>query len=271
MDGLYYLQEFIIHNFIYKNTIQTIHSHKLTSYFPKNKLLAKLLYYKSLKLVSVSKEIEGKVTNDYGFKNITQIYNPIDLELIESNNEINPIDFEYILGVGSMNKNIKQFDHLIECYSNSILPQNNIKLIILGDGKLKENWILLAKKLGQEQNIIFKGNIENPFSYYKQAFLTCLTSKYEGLPMVLLESLASGTPVVAYDCHSGPSEIIQHNQNGLLVENQNKTAFIEALNSMIEDKKLYLHCKSNAKSSIGNYNVDTIGNQWLQLFKDLSK
>ena len=266
----FFLQEFIIHNYLYKNHIQTIHSNKLDSYIPKNKFLVNLLYKNCKQLIAVSKGIEEMIKTEYNFKNIHQIYNPIDFEKI---NEIKSesIDFEgyFIVAAGSMNKNVKQFNHLIGCYSKSKLPEKNVKLIILGDGKLKQDWIDLADRIGQKENIIFKGNVENPFAYYSKALFTVLTSKYEGLPMVLIESLACETPVVAYNCETGPSEIINHLQNGLLVENQNKEAMIAAINTFYEDKNLYLHCKNNCKTSISKFEVESIGNQWLSLFKQL--
>lgn len=265
----FYLQELILHQFIYGSFIQTIHSRKLDSYLPKNKFLAQLLYRNCNKMVVVSKSIEAEIQKDYGFKNIIQIYNPIDVAKVNSLTQTPiDVDYNYILAVGSMHKNVKQFDHLIECYSNSILPQNNIKLIILGNGKLKTNWMQLAKELNQEENVQFLGSVSNPFPYYKKALFSVLTSKYEGMPMVLLESLSCGTPVVAYDCDSGPSEMITDKHNGLLIENQNKKAMTEGLNSMIENKDLYLRCKTNAQNSITSFDVEAIGAKWLALFKN---
>jgi N-acetylgalactosamine-N,N'-diacetylbacillosaminyl-diphospho-undecaprenol 4-alpha-N-acetylgalactosaminyltransferase len=265
---LFYWQEFIINNFIYKKFIQTIHSRNLVSYLPKNKFLAQLLYKNCNKMIVVSKSIEQEIKKQFPNKTIVQLYNPIAIAQVEELSNIsNKLDFEYILAVGSMNKNVKQFDHLIECYSNSILPENNIKLVILGEGKLKQKWIDLAKSFNQETNIVFEGNVQNPYSYYKKALFSVLTSKYEGMPMVLIESLACGTPVVAYNCDSGPSEIIIHNQNGLLIENQNKEAMTKGMNELIENKNLYLHCKSNAKNSIAQFEIENIGNQWLEILK----
>ncbi len=57
-----------------------------------------------------------------------------------------------------------------------------------------------------------------PFPFVKQALFTVLSSNYEGFPMSIIESLACGTPLVSVDCPSGPSEIIEHNVNGLLIE-----------------------------------------------------
>ena len=136
---------------------------------------------------------------------------------------------------------------------------------------MKPKWQDLAKSLQQESNVVFLGNVQNPYAYYSQALFTTMTSKYEGFPMVLLESLACETPVVSYDLESGPSEIIINRENGLLVENQNKDEMTKALNEMITNKELYLHCKQNAKSSVERFSLENIGNQWLQLFNELKK
>ena len=144
-------------------------------------------------------------------------------------------------------------------------------MIILGEGDLISEYGKQVLSLNLENKIIFKGKIENPFPYYKKATFTVLTSKNEGFPTVLLESLACETPVVSFDCQSGPNEIIINNENGILVENQNKEKMIVAMNEMISNKKLYLHCKNNAKSSVEKFSIQNIGNQWLQLFNSLNK
>jgi N-acetylgalactosamine-N,N'-diacetylbacillosaminyl-diphospho-undecaprenol 4-alpha-N-acetylgalactosaminyltransferase len=268
----FYLQEFIIHNFIYKKFIQTIHSNTIEHYVPKNKFLAKHLYRNASKLVSVSNGILKNIQENYDFKNLTQIHNPIDFSTIEKLKfQPTNLDFIYILGVGRMEDNVKQFDHLMESYSNSNLSKKNIKLVILGEGKLKKDWQDLAKSFNQDRNIVFLGNVMNPYAFYSRAMFTVMTSKYEGFPMVLLESLACKTPVVSYDLHSGPSEIITQNQNGILVENQNKMAMTLALNEMISNKELYLHCKHNTKSSVERFSLENIGKQWLQLFNELKQ
>jgi len=264
----YLLQEMIIHNFVFPKFIQTIHSYKIKSYVPKNKFLAKLLYRNCQQFISVSKEIQEKVNKNYNFLPTKLIYNPIDFEFIsnQSKQEVTN-DFQYVLSAGSMNKNIKQFNKLIECYANSILPSKKIKLIILGEGKLKNKWIKLAESYNLQDMVIFKGNVKNPFRYYKNALFTISTSKYEGMPMVLLESLACGTPIISWDYASGPNEIITNKQNGLLIENQDTDKLIEAMNLFVLDNNLYLHCKENAVSSVKQFSLETIGNEWLNHLK----
>lgn len=264
-------QEFLIVKLIYNAPlIKMVHSYMTNLYFPKNKFLAKSIYSNSKKIISVSKTIQDKITNEYQYNQVETIYNPINLDFINKQSEkVLDLGFKFILAVGNMNTNVKQFDQLIHCYSKSDLPKMDIKLLILGEGLLKNSYIEQVHKLNLQDKIIFKGTIQNPFSYYKLALFTVLTSKNEGFPTVLLESLACETPVIAYDCLSGPSEIIENNENGILVENQNQEQMILAMNAMISNKKLYLHCKNNAKASVEKFSIQNIGNQWLQLFNSL--
>ena len=264
----FFLQELIIHNFVYPKFIQTVHSFKLKSYLPKNIFLAKLLYKNCQQFITVSQEINTKVSSKYKFIPSRLINNPIDFESI-SEKATEPIldHFQYVLSVGSMNKNVKQFDKLIDCYAKSALPSKNIKLIILGEGKLKNKWIKLAESLNLQDFIVFKGNVKNPFKFYKNALFTISTSKYEGMPMVLLESLACETPIISWDYASGPNEIITNKSNGLIVEDQNSEKLIEAINLFVSDNNLYLQCKENALLSVKRFSLETIGTEWLKVFE----
>lgn len=268
----FFLQEYIISNYVYNNSalIYSIRSFMTELYFPNTAFLSNLIYNNAIKIVTVSKSIENKVHDKFKSYPLQTIYNPIDFEYIESlRNEKLDLDFEYILAIGRMSNDVKQFDKLIETYAASQLPLNNIKLILLGEGILKEEYERLVERLNLQDKVIFKGNVLNPFKFMKQAKIVLLTSKNEGFPNVVLEALACETPVIAFNCQSGPSEIISNNENGILVENQNFEAFKTALNEMISNKELYLHCKKNAKSSVERFSLENIGNQWLQLFKEL--
>jgi N-acetylgalactosamine-N,N'-diacetylbacillosaminyl-diphospho-undecaprenol 4-alpha-N-acetylgalactosaminyltransferase len=174
---------------------------------------------------------------------------------------------QYILAVGNMENRVKQFDKLIYCYSKSDLVNKNIKLIILGEGIFRCELERYVREIKLEHLIEFKGKIDNPFPYYKNAYFTILSSKNEGFPNVLLESLACSTPVIAFDCLSGPTEIILNKENGLLVEDQNSDKLTKAMNLFVEDKELYSYCKENAFDSIQQFSLDNIGKQWLDLMQ----
>lgn len=263
------IQEFLISRFIYNTkTIFTVHSSKLNSYMPNQTFLTKMIYGNCFKMVSITKEMQRMIEQKHGLKNVTTIYNPINIEEITQRaDEPISLDFEFIIGVGQYDTNVKQFDKLIYAYSQSILPKKNIHLVILGEGSLKQRLIEIAKENGVENKLHLLGYKRNPYKYIKQSKFYVMTSAHEGMPMVLLESLVCGTPIVSFNCKTGPSEIIEDKKNGLLVENQNIDKLINNMNLFIDDTELYEYCKSNALQSAEKYSVEEIGKQWLELME----
>lgn len=265
-----FIQELFISKYIYSKfkVFYTVHSSEINHYMPDNTFLTKLIYGNNHKIVTITNAMQYLIEEKHQLSNVSNIYNSIDIEQIvfKSGEDIN-LDFDYILGAGRFDTNEKQFNKLIQAYSKSILPKKNIALVILGDGSKKEEFIKLAKANHVGDKVYFLGFKNNPYKYFRRARYFVLTSKYEGLPMVLLESLASGTPVVSFDCPTGPKEIIQHEINGLLIENQNIKNLVIGMNKMVLDETLYLKCKSNAVQSVERFSLNTIGNEWIKLME----
>lgn len=261
------IQELFIAKWLYKTkTIFMVHSYLIDHYMPNWSVLTRYIYGHCYKMVSITTKSKELIRRKHHLKNVVTIYNPIDIDDIQEKSKENVLlPFDYIIGIGQMETNIKQFDKLIEAYSESILPNNSIHLVLLGDGDQKTNLQQLAKNRKVADKVHFLGFQENPFKYLKDAKYFVLSSLNEGLPNVILESLACGTPVVAFDCLSGPSEMIVHKKNGLLVENQNIKQLTEAMNLFIDDENLYEYCKQNALQSVQSFSISTIGQQWLDL------
>lgn len=103
------------------------------------------------------------------------------------------------------------------------------RLMILGAGALEAELKDLAQSLGVADDVIFAGFVANPWPYYASADLFALSSDYEGYPLVLIEAMLSGLPVVATDCESGPREILDNGRFGRLVPVGDQAALARAM------------------------------------------
>jgi len=245
-------------------TVFVVHSYRLSLSFPRQKILAKKLYKNAYKLVAVSKAALQNFESTYNFSNGICIYNAFDERHWNSLSKVKEEipKYDYILSYGRIDEKTKNYSFLIESFYKSRLPQKGIKLIIMGDGADKVKIKNLVTSLNLEDSIVFQGFKENPFPLVKHALFAVLTSNYEGFPMVLIESLAMGTPVVSVDCKSGPSEVVVTGKNGILVPFKDEKAYVEALNTMIENRKFYIQCKAGAIQSVSKFKVENIIPQW---------
>ena len=243
--------------------IYTIHSSKLDVYLTAEKWVAQKILNKAYKIVAVSNALNEKIKTKYYFEKGVVIPNSIAAKTIEIEYAAE-LFFKYCIAVGRLVK-LKQFDKLIDTYCTSDLPKREIHLVILGEGEEKERLEKQIERLQMSKFIHLLGFKNNVFSYVTNAKFLVLTSKYEGFSMVILEALFAGTPVVSFDCETGPSELLQNEYNGLLVKNQDFSALHKALVRMVNDNCLYDFCKENAKTSVTSYSKEKISGKWLDL------
>lgn len=266
------LKESVYSSYLYKGckVIYVVRSYHLENYFPKRRAMALKQIEKSYHYIGVSKEIAERIKKDYNTSKVSHIYNPAPIKVfeklsLEKVDKIEAIKHPYIISMGRLDEDVKNYSLLIEAYKKSKLSKNNILLKIIGKGPDKAIINAKIKEVALEKFIEIVPFAKNPFPWLKNALFTVLTSKYEGFPRMLIESLAVKTPIISVDCKSGPSEIVQQKENGLLIENNNVEALANAMDSFIFDTDLYTRCKNNAQNSISHLEIDEIAKQWKQL------
>src|SRR5690554_5518879 len=164
------------------------------------------------------------------------IYNPVSQNLaccVQSNRLSDVEKKEYLLCVGRL-EDQKAFHFAISAFATVASDYPSLRLRIVGQGSLDRQLKEQARMLGVTDRIDFEGYQANIISYYLYAKATVLTSLYEGFPNVLLESITLGTPVVAFDCPSGPSEIVVNGVNGFLVQHKDEAALAGAICKVLD-------------------------------------
>jgi glycosyltransferase involved in cell wall biosynthesis len=202
------------------------------------------LYRTADKIHAVSHGVAAACAEQLGLpcKKIAVVYNPIMTEQILDLAKLK-VDFSWlgkdqkplILAAGSLTKP-KDFPALI-CAFGLLRAKLDACLVILGEGELRSELQKLITELDLQDSVALPGFLDNPFSVMKQADLFVLSSAYEGLPNVLIQAMACGTPVVSTDCPSGPSEILENGKWGRLVPVGNVEALAQAMWDTLAEPK----------------------------------
>ncbi|MGL5052671.1 MAG: glycosyltransferase [Cetobacterium sp.] len=209
------------------------------------------------KLVVICDDMKKKTEELYPFlkDRLVRIYNPFDIESIRKLSEnVEEIDYnkrdllkqKYFISVGRLDNYSKDYYTLLKSFK--IVRDSGIiqKLYILGEGEertLIESWI---KELNLENSVILLGRYRNPYPWIKNAELFLHSSRFEGLPTVLIEASILGVPIISSDCPTGPREILKDGEVGLLYNVGDFKDLAIKINAILEDKKLYMQYKEKS-------------------------
>lgn len=188
------------------------------------------------------------------------IYNPIEKVV----NETCDINAKQLISVGRLTYQ-KGFDMLCEVAKDVLYKHREWKWVILGEGedrRLLENKI---EEYGLQERLLLKGNVSNIDEYYKNSSIFVMTSRYEGLPMTLLEAKGYSMPIVSFNCLTGPSDIITDGVNGLLIEPNNIEEMTLKIVDLIKKEDKIEALSINAKNDINKYDLDVILDIWRDL------
>jgi glycosyltransferase involved in cell wall biosynthesis len=228
--------------------------------------LMKVFYPLADCIVAVSEGVSNdliKVLSLSG-NNIEVIYNPIVTpNLIKLSNE--PLDDGWfrpgqppvLLSVGRLTRQ-KDFITLLNSFSQ-VRAKRPVHLIILGEGEERPLLESTIRQLGLKNDVRMPGHISNPYNYMSNADLFVLSSKWEGLPTVLVEALHCGLPVISTDCPSGPREILRAGKFGQLVPVGDTVALTKGIEFALDG-----HAILPTEESWKPYQLENIVDQYLE-------
>ncbi|GAL37554.1 glycosyl transferase group 1 [Vibrio maritimus] len=169
-----------------------------------------------------------------------------------------------VLAVGRLSYE-KGFDILLKSWPNVVSIYPDWKLRIVGSGTLENDLRNLANILDVSDSVEFAGKVKNIEIEYSRASIYVMTSRWEGLPMTLLEAQHFGLPSISTDCVTGPKEILSHN-NGLLIDVDDYQALSEKILLLINDECLRNRFSESAKLQSKNYALPRVRKRWEQFF-----
>ena len=156
----------------------------------------------------------------------------------------------------------KGFDILIKAYGELLKNDVEHYLVIIGDGPERSSMIELVGQLGLDKKIIFTGFMENPFNLIKNADIFVMSSRFEGFGLVICEAMTLGVPVVATDCTSGPREVLDNGEYGVLVPVEDIGKLADSIISLLQnpEKRLLLSQKGIIRAE--KFNVSKAVNKF---------
>lgn len=175
-----------------------------------------------------------------------------------------------IMSVGRL-EFVKGFDILIDIWKKVSVKYPDWILEIYGEGSERENLQNKINKLGLEKSFLLKGTIKNIQEKYLESSIYVMSSRHEGMPMVLLEAMSCGLPLISFDCPCGPKSIIKDGENGFLVKFGDIDGMTQKINFLIEIENKRIEMGKKSKELSYNYSQDKIMNEWKELFNNLLK
>lgn len=246
--------------------IETIHSN-----FIEYPLLHKLFLKKRLSYIAISNKVGNLIEEKIGV-NSNIIYNGIELKNFEFSDRSSFEEVKSIIAVGRLTE-VKDHKSLLFAFAElkKKLITNNIKvpkLLLVGDGELKNDLILLSEKLNLIKDIKFLGIQNNISDLLNKSEIYVMSSKLEGLSISLIEALTSGIAIVATDVGSN-DEIIQHEKTGILVPKQNHLEMAAAIYRLLEHGELRKKFFQNSKQASKQFDINTCVQNHILMYKEI--
>lgn len=250
--------------FTEKNRVSQVIGCEHLPYDAATKFLHKLRhgFYRYLDHVVLLTAKDASKYNDAGFKNLSVIPNEApDPKPIPSVPREN-----VLISVGRLMEQ-KGFDILIDDISPLLREFTDWRLEIYGEGELRPLLSQMIVERNMQNRIMLCGAIKDLDVRYHSSAIMLMSSRYEGLPMVLLEAQACSLPIVAYDCETGPSEIIDQGESGYLIPMGNSDEFRKRVAELMLDRDKRVRMGTAAADSVRKFGSDSVFLKWQLLLE----
>lgn len=228
--------------------------------------LRRLTYPLASSVVVQTQQIADFVGN-WRLKDVRVIQNPVRAASSEEKNQamVSPA----LIAVGRLHKQ-KKYDLLLRAFSKAVPTRGDWTLYIAGEGEMKPSLEKLISELKIEEQVVFLGHIADIDLAFNSADIFVLASSFEGFPCALSEAMAHGLPCLSTDCPSGPSELISHGENGILVPNFDEDALSDWMMTLMNDRELRERLGHNAREVVSTYSMEVVMKKWDNLLMSLS-
>jgi len=274
-----------------------------------NKLLVRILYPRADLIIAVSYGVKKSLINlGIEEEKIKVIYNPHPIDEIRQLAKESLGSYEEIfkhpvlITAGRLTKPKGQW-YLLRIFKALKEKHKDLKLVVLGEGELKDYLVVLSEKLGlktyvwdkdelsESFDVYFLGFQENPFKFIAKSKLFVFPSLWEGFGNVLVEAMACGVPVISSDCKSGPREILAPNTDfnyqtqkpefaeyGVLMPafevkyksaeeplEEREVMWVKTIDKLLEDEDLRKHYSEKAKQRAEDFRIEKIVQEWKEI------
>ena len=247
-------------------------------------------HYRIVKVDSLSKKIAAYITDFFNYCVNAKCFDRIVVSTNEDKNtnwksndrvivipnpsSIQPLhgsllEAKRVIAIGRLVKE-KNFTSLIRAFAYVKDRFPDWKLDILGEGYERQSLEKQIALLSLENSVFLRGTQTNLPDWLLGSSIFVMTSRCEGLPLVLLEAINYGLPVVSYAFSCGPKDVISNGQNGFLVSEGDEKALAYRICQLIEDNELRKRMGAAAFERAKDFSIEKIMNMWMSLFNELT-
>ncbi|WP_420065401.1 glycosyltransferase family 4 protein [Pectobacterium colocasium] len=234
----------------------------------KRKLARKLAALFSDYVVTLTeKDRELWLSNSRCKANVIAINNPIPFNISDYESNSYCQESKTVLAVGRFTEQ-KGFDLLIEAWSFLVNRAPGWRLHMVGSGEDEEKLKSLISHYGLSDTVALYPPTKDIELHYKSAAIYCMSSRYEGLPMVLLEAIYYKLPIISFDCDTGPSEVIDDDVTGMLCEPFDTYSLSNKLLELMNDDKKRVSFSMETSKIIHRFCIESIMEKWHFIIKN---